>query len=61
MARNGKQQEHFVNVVSQEKLNDMVRRRAEEIYKKRGCGPGKELSDWLEAEKQIKGEFKLGR
>ena len=33
---------------------EQIAARAYEIYLKRGFGPGNELSDWLEAERQLK-------
>ncbi len=36
---------------NQEKFNEAVRKIAFELYEKRGCTPGNDLSDWLEAEK----------
>jgi hypothetical protein len=36
-----------------------IRARANEIYLKRGNAPGDELSDWLEAEKDIKKKYKI--
>lgn len=40
-----------------DKLNEMVRKKAFEICQKRGCVPGKELDDWLEAERMVKREI----
>jgi hypothetical protein len=34
-----------------------IRARANEIYLKRGNGPGDELSDWLAAERDIKKKY----
>jgi HSP20 family molecular chaperone IbpA len=36
-----------------EKALDTVRRRAFELFEKRGRGPGKELEDWLQAEQEL--------
>jgi hypothetical protein len=41
-----------------ESISDKIRRRAQEIFKKRGSASGDALSDWLEAEKQIKSELR---
>ena len=46
MARNNKQ-----NSSKQDKFNEAVRKIAFELYEKRGCTPGNDLSDWFEAEK----------
>ena len=32
---------------------DKIRRRAYEIYLERGSGPGRELEDWLQAEREL--------
>lgn len=39
--------------VDQEFLNEMIAKKAYEIYEQRGREPGKELDDWLEAEKIV--------
>ena len=36
------------------KLNEMIRNKAFELYQKRGATPGREMDDWLEAEKIVK-------
>jgi len=38
-------------------LREEIRRRAEELYIKRGGSPGDEMSDWLAAEKEIKRKY----
>ncbi len=40
--------------VSMEKLQEMVRVKAYEIYRTRGNQPGDSLSDWVKAEKLVK-------
>jgi len=40
-----------------ESITDKIRRRAQELYEKRGCLPGNDWADWFEAEKQIKSEL----
>lgn len=44
---------------SKDKVREMVQKKAYELYQKRGCTPGNDLSDWLTAEKLVKQE--LGR
>jgi hypothetical protein len=39
-------------------LNEMIQKKAYELYEKRGREPGKELDDWLEAEKLVNGKKK---
>ena len=34
---------------------EVIRRRAHEIYRRRGAAPGSELDDWLQAEREILG------
>lgn len=38
----------------QSQLNDMIRKKAYELYEKRGRKPGRPMDDWLEAERIIK-------
>lgn len=42
----------------EEKLNDMIQKKAYEIYEKRGKEHGKDLDDWIEAESIVKGKRK---
>jgi len=39
---------------NQGQLTDMIRKKAYELYEKRGRKPGNSLSDWLEAERIVK-------
>jgi hypothetical protein len=41
-----------------ESVSDKIRKRAQELFEKRGNSPGDALTDWLEAEKQIKSELR---
>jgi len=41
-----------------ESISDKIRKRAQAIFEKRGSAPGDALTDWLEAEKQIKSELR---
>jgi len=41
-----------------ESLREMIAKKAYEIYEQRGREPGKELEDWLEAEKIVRGKKK---
>jgi len=45
------------NVTPDEK-REMVTRKAFELYQKRGCKPGHEMDDWLEAEKAVEQDLK---
>ena len=47
--------------VSNERLFESVRKRAYELYCKRGYKNGHDISDWVEAEKQVKKELGLSR
>jgi hypothetical protein len=46
---------------SLEKFQEEIRKRAEEVYKQRSAAnkPGDALSDWLQAEKDIKKKYAL--
>jgi len=41
-------------------LHEMVEKEAYEIYEKRGREHGKDLDDWLEAERIVKGKKRKG-
>ena len=47
-------------ILSKHKLphptEERIRQRASEIYKGRGGSPGRELDDWLQAEREMKAE-----
>ncbi len=43
--------------ISDPSVQEEIRRLAAEVFKKRGNKPGDSLSDWLEAEKQIKKKY----
>lgn len=47
--------------ISNDKLFESVRKRAYELYCKRGYKNGHDMHDWLEAERQVKREFGLSR
>lgn len=40
-----------------ESITEKIRRRAQELYEKRGCVPGNDWADWFEAERQVKSEL----
>ena len=40
-----------------EPLRQEIEQYAYFLYEQRGCQPGHELDDWLEAEKQLMGDF----
>ena len=40
--------------IPQEQLTDMIRKKAYELYEKRGKKPGQDMNNWLEAERIIK-------
>jgi len=39
---------------SQEQMNDMIRKKAYELFEKRGRKQGHAMNDWLEAERIVK-------
>lgn len=47
----------ITKVKSQQPTHDQIQRRAYEISKARGEAPGTELSDWLQAERELKTEL----
>ncbi len=50
----------FMNI-SDQKVYEAIRKRAYELYCKRGRTHGNDMKDWLEAEKQVKKELGTGR
>jgi Protein of unknown function (DUF2934) len=44
------------DVSEKSKSNEEIARRAYEIYLDRGCENGRDVDDWLAAEKELKGE-----
>jgi len=40
--------------IPQDQLTNMIRKKAYELYEKRGRKPGRDMDNWLEAEKMIK-------
>jgi len=44
--------------IDPEKLDEEIYKRAHEIFLERGDKPGDALSDWLQAEKEIKKKYK---
>jgi len=42
--------------IPQDQLSDMIRKKAYELYEKRGKKPGRDMDNWLEAETMIKQE-----
>ena len=40
--------------IPQDQLTDMIRKKAYELYEKRGKKSGQDMSNWLEAERLIK-------
>ena len=43
-------------MITRKPSHDEIAQRAFELYQKRGCLPGHESEDWLEAEKQLSAE-----
>ena len=41
-----------------ESVSDKIRKRAQELFEKRGSASGDALTDWLQAEKEIKSGLK---
>jgi hypothetical protein len=43
--------------ITPEKLVNEIERRAHAIYLQRGAAPGSDLTDWLQAEREIKAKY----
>ena len=43
-----------------ERLRERIEKKAYELYEGRGCAPGHDMDDWLEAEKIVAAEFDAG-
>ena len=46
------------NRVSREEFMQLVQKKSYEIYEKRGCQPGNDLEDWLNAERLVNEDLK---
>lgn len=57
---NPKQQRNTLNITN-ERLFEAIRKRAFELYCKRGNSHGRDRNDWFEAERQVKKELELSR
>lgn len=51
----------FRDESSQELTEDPIRLRAYQLYEERGCEPGHDLDDWLQAEAEIMGKRPVAR
>ena len=45
---------------TQSTLQRHIAHRAYELYTQRGCEPGKDIEDWVRAEKELAGEVVVG-
>lgn len=45
--------------ISQEQVNEMIRKKAQEIYEKNGRKPGRDMDNWLEAERIVKKQIDI--
>jgi hypothetical protein len=57
MAANSRKEEKGSALLFGESITERIRRRAQELYEKRGCVPGNDWADWFEAERQVKAEL----
>ena len=46
-----------LNILPEEKVLEIIREKAQRLYEARGAAPGREMEDWLEAERQVKEEL----
>lgn len=44
--------------VSKEEVTQMIRKKAQELYEKSGRKPGRDMENWLEAERIISSQLK---
>ncbi|MCX5698909.1 MAG: DUF2934 domain-containing protein [Candidatus Omnitrophica bacterium] len=58
MAVKGKDEKSGSALMFGESISDKIRKRAQELFEKRGSASGDALADWLKAEKQIKSELR---
>ena len=58
MAGKGKDKKFGSATMFGESVSDKIRKRAQELFEKRGGTSGDALTDWLTAEKQIKSELR---
>ena len=58
MAIREKDKKTQTGLIFGESISDKIRKRAQAIFEKRGSASGDALTDWLEAEKQIKSELR---
>lgn len=58
MAVKGKDKKPGKALMFGESVSDKIRKLAQELFEKRGSASGDALTDWLEAEKQIKSELR---
>jgi len=58
MAVNVKNKKKGSALLFGESITEKIRRRAQELYERRGCAPGNDWADWFEAERQVKSELK---
>ena len=48
-------------MITRKPSHDEIAQRAFELYQRRGCQPGHETEDWLEAQKQLSSEPAPGK
>jgi len=57
MANKGRNKNKGSALLFGESITEKIRRRAQELYEKRGREPGNDWADWFEAERQVKAEL----
>jgi len=57
MTANSRKEKKGSALLFGESITERIRRRAQELYEKRGCVPGNDWADWFEAERQVKAEL----
>ena len=60
MAR-GKKVQSTAAEPDEARLRELIARKAHELYEQRGSSPGRDLDDWLEAERLVRQELGVPR
>ncbi len=61
MSKHKKEVSQVSNAGSLELTEETIRQRAFELFEQRGCEPGHDLDDWLQAEAEVMGKKPITR
>lgn len=56
MSKQTKEVTQLADMGSLESTEEVIRQRAYELFEQRGCEPGHDLDDWLQAETEVMGK-----